>query len=87
MADYIPANDAKFDQWLKCMNQYVEDKCAGANPAWTRIPQADCAETADVPQSSHLLFREKRRVEAGHGVQRRVINIPYPVRCAAAPYI
>jgi hypothetical protein len=29
------------------MNQYVEDKCAGASPAWTHIPQAARTEMAD----------------------------------------
>jgi hypothetical protein len=35
MADYIPSNDAVFGHWFKFMNQYVNQKCTGASPAWT----------------------------------------------------
>ncbi|MDR1421229.1 MAG: hypothetical protein LBI86_12720 [Treponema sp.] len=37
--DYIPDNDAKFNNWYKFMNQYVNAKCAGQSPEWTHIPQ------------------------------------------------
>jgi hypothetical protein len=40
MADYIPNNDARFDQFYKFMCQYVNDKCTGATPAWNHIPAA-----------------------------------------------
>ncbi|MDR1430163.1 MAG: hypothetical protein LBI85_07710 [Spirochaetaceae bacterium] len=39
MADYIPSNDALFDQWFKFLNQYVAQKCGGSTPEWTHIPQ------------------------------------------------
>jgi hypothetical protein len=38
MADYVPNNDAEFDDWFKFMNQYVTLKCTGATPEWTHIP-------------------------------------------------
>jgi hypothetical protein len=40
MADYVPDNDAEFDDWFKFMNQYVTLKCTGATPEWTHIPPA-----------------------------------------------
>jgi hypothetical protein len=40
MADYIPSNDAVFNQWFKFMNQYVAQKCGGSTPEWNHIPQA-----------------------------------------------
>jgi hypothetical protein len=40
MADYIPNNDAAFDNWFKALVQYVTGKCSGSSPAWTHIPQA-----------------------------------------------
>jgi hypothetical protein len=40
MPDYIPRNDALFNNWFKFMNQYVAAKCAGQSPEWTHIPQA-----------------------------------------------
>jgi hypothetical protein len=46
MADYIPSNDAAFDQWFKFMNQYVNQKCTGSTPEWTHIPQAAREEMA-----------------------------------------
>jgi hypothetical protein len=39
MADYIPFNDAEFDHWFKFMIRYVNQKCGGAEPVWTHIPQ------------------------------------------------
>jgi hypothetical protein len=40
MADFIPNNDAKFDDWFKFLNQYVNQKCTGSTPEWTHIPAA-----------------------------------------------
>jgi hypothetical protein len=37
---YIPSRDRDFDEWFAFMNQYVTEKCSGAEPAWTHIPQA-----------------------------------------------
>jgi hypothetical protein len=42
--DYIPSNPAKFDAFFKNIVQYVSDKCSGATPAWTHIPQAALTE-------------------------------------------
>jgi hypothetical protein len=38
MPDYIPNNDAEFDDFFKFMNRYVAEKCDGENPPWTHIP-------------------------------------------------
>jgi hypothetical protein len=38
--DYIPNNDAKFNEWLKFLSQYVGSKTSGSAPAWTHIPKA-----------------------------------------------
>ncbi|MDR1419318.1 MAG: hypothetical protein LBI86_03000 [Treponema sp.] len=38
--DYIPGNDAAFNNWFKFMNQYVNAKCSGQSPEWTHIPEA-----------------------------------------------
>jgi hypothetical protein len=37
--DYIPNNDAKFNQWFKFLCQYVAQKTTGSTPEWTHIPQ------------------------------------------------
>ena len=36
--DYIPANDAEFNDWFKFMTQYIAPKLSGASPAWDHIP-------------------------------------------------
>jgi hypothetical protein len=36
--DYVPRNDAEFNQWFKFLNQYVNLKCTGTPPEWTHIP-------------------------------------------------
>ncbi|MHB9292843.1 hypothetical protein Holit_01954 [Hollandina sp. SP2] len=38
--NYIPSRDRDFDAWFPFMNQYVTEKCSGAEPAWPHIPQA-----------------------------------------------
>jgi hypothetical protein len=42
--DYIPDNDAAFNNWYKFLNQYVAGKCAGQSPEWTHIPEAALAK-------------------------------------------
>jgi hypothetical protein len=37
--DYVPRREAAFSQFFKFINQYVAEKCDGAQPAWTHIPQ------------------------------------------------
>ncbi|MDR1375037.1 MAG: hypothetical protein LBJ24_08710 [Treponema sp.] len=36
--DYIPSNDAAFDNWFNFLNNYVAQKCGGTVPEWTHIP-------------------------------------------------
>jgi hypothetical protein len=38
--DYLTLGDPVFDQPYKFMCQYVNGKCSGAEPEWTRIPAA-----------------------------------------------
>jgi hypothetical protein len=45
--DYIPSNDADFNNFFKYLNQYVAQKCSGATPEWTHIPQAARTVMAD----------------------------------------
>jgi hypothetical protein len=45
--DYIPQGDAEYDKYFKNIVQYVAQKCGGANPAWTHIPQAARTAQAD----------------------------------------
>ena len=39
--NYIPQNDADFDNFFKGIIQYVAVKTAGATPVWKHIPQED----------------------------------------------
>jgi hypothetical protein len=48
MADFIPGMEAAFDSWLKFLIQYVTQKCSGASPEWTHIPQAVLTALANV---------------------------------------
>jgi hypothetical protein len=45
--DYIPSNDADFDNWFKNLCQYVNQQCTGASPRWTHIPAAARTELND----------------------------------------
>ena len=42
--DYIPSNDAEFDQWFANLVDYVDRKTAGATPAWDHIPRRHVQE-------------------------------------------
>jgi hypothetical protein len=46
--DYLALIDAAFNLWFKIMVQYVNEKCTGAMPAWTHIPQAVLTAIADM---------------------------------------
>jgi hypothetical protein len=46
--DYLALIDAAFNLWFKIMVQYVNEKCTGASPAWTHIPQAVLTAIADM---------------------------------------
>jgi hypothetical protein len=62
MPDYIPDNDGVFDGWFKYINQYVAEKCGGAAPQWTHIPQA--AQTAmNIPLPMYTRSSDGRKKE------------------------
>jgi len=42
--NYIPANDAAFDQWFANLVDYVDRKTAGATPEWDHIPRRHVQE-------------------------------------------
>jgi hypothetical protein len=42
--DYIPNNDAEFNQWYRFLREYVIGKTAGTEPEWKHIPQEAVAE-------------------------------------------
>ena len=44
--DYVPGNDAAFDNWFNNINSYTADKTMGQSPAWPNIPQGDVAAMA-----------------------------------------
>ncbi|MDR2743545.1 MAG: hypothetical protein LBB98_15550 [Treponema sp.] len=46
--NYIPGADAAFDRWFSFMYQYVSQKCAGQQPAWTHIPPAALSKLGEV---------------------------------------
>jgi hypothetical protein len=52
--DYVPQNAAQFNVFVRNIIQYVEAKTAGADAAWTNIPQDRTAILKD----SHLLFEQ-----------------------------
>ena len=39
--DYIPKNDAVFDNWFKNLVDYVIAKTSGEAPEWTHIPAGE----------------------------------------------
>ncbi|MDR2158909.1 MAG: hypothetical protein LBP23_02450 [Treponema sp.] len=41
--DYIPSNDAEFNNWFKNLVQIVNTKTTGQTPAWTHIPASEVA--------------------------------------------
>jgi len=36
--NFIPRNDAEFNDWFKFITQYIAPKLSGASPAWDHIP-------------------------------------------------
>ena len=45
--DYIPSNDAEFNQWFKNLCQYVTQKTGGGSPEWTHIPASEVTLLGD----------------------------------------
>ena len=37
--DYVPSNDAEFDNWFRNIIEYVAQKTDKDNPEWTHIPR------------------------------------------------
>jgi hypothetical protein len=41
--DYVPSNDAEFDNWFKFIVEYVLERTSGSEPPWAYIPQSSVA--------------------------------------------
>jgi hypothetical protein len=53
--DYIPHNDAEFDNFFKFLNQYVNEKCATSPPsAWNHIPHEARAALTEAYDTWHI---------------------------------
>ena len=72
--DYIPRNDATFNQFFRSITQYVAAKTSGPTPEWAHIPQSECITFHQAysdwyrvyvlnfrPYSLHII-REKNRI-------------------------
>jgi len=53
--DYIPANDADFDNWFYNLSEYVISKVNSTPPAWDHIPMRFVIELAN----AQAAWREK----------------------------
>jgi hypothetical protein len=51
--DYIPSNDAEFDNWYKNLCQFVTGKTTGDPPEWTHIPASEVKLLTD----NYLVWR------------------------------
>ena len=54
--DYLLLTDSEYDNRFEQINLYVNQKCSGATPAWTHIPDSARTELADAYTAWHTAY-------------------------------